>query len=131
MHVATKALMAVLGVVLMGAQSEPVTIKVVLAPVVWDSNANHTIVDADCDREIHLTNPGKVTVTVPANLPSICYVAFEQDGGQITVVPASGVTPVSAFKWTHSYGLGSIIVITAFNGQNGKPMFNLVGQGAP
>jgi hypothetical protein len=81
------------------------------------STPTYTLTEVDRSKILVFTNSTSVTVTVSLGLSTLFDVMLVQSGtGQITVVPASGVTinaALSATKTAYRYATASLIPIAS------------------
>jgi hypothetical protein len=83
---------------------------------------SYTFVNADYGRTLTMTNAAVITATLPNNLPKGWNVLICQGGaGQISFVPAAGVTLVnrqSQYRSAGQYAMLSLLCLSNTNGNN-------------
>lgn len=81
------------------------------------TGATYTIQSSDHTKLVMMTNTATVTVTIPTGLPTGFTCRIMQQGGIITVAPATGVTIRSPFSYRRSQTQGSILVLIHLGGE--------------
>lgn len=86
------------------------------APVASNTQTGttYTLVPADNNRTIIITNTGAVTITLPTGLADgfRCSVFYQSTAGSLTFAAATGVTRFSAFNYTKAQYSGTVTIIS-------------------